>query len=165
MSLRYSIAQRTPAMNTLFAGLACAISLAVTAGPALAQNPEMDRVEVQGRMIDAPVRYDVRAACHGIQTQLEDALQLVWLREARYGEVKVQLVMQGSEIADVSAKGISNSVAREVRRAVNRLDCGDKPLADAQIYRFSVDFIEPAAPGRSHSEGARPAIRLAYARD
>lgn len=41
MSTRYSIAQRTPALNTLFAGLACAIALALSAGPALAQSTEM----------------------------------------------------------------------------------------------------------------------------
>ncbi|WP_422012388.1 hypothetical protein [Roseateles sp.] len=37
MSTVYSIAQRTPALNSLFAGLACAIALALTAGPAMAR--------------------------------------------------------------------------------------------------------------------------------
>jgi hypothetical protein len=37
MSTAYSIAQRTPTINSLFAGLACAITLTLTAGPAMAR--------------------------------------------------------------------------------------------------------------------------------
>ena len=43
MSTRYSIAQRTPLLNSLFAGVACAISLTLTAGPALAAPGDLER--------------------------------------------------------------------------------------------------------------------------
>lgn len=163
MPRTFSIAQRSNKLNAAFAGLACALTLTLTVGPALA-GEELGRVEVRGRMVEAPVRYDVRAGCSDIETQLQDALQLVWLREARYGEVKVQLLMQGNEVADVTAKGINNTMAREVRRAVARLDCGTKTVADAQIYRFSVDFVDPHRRD-TQVAGARSGVRLAYAKD
>lgn len=167
MSKSFSIGHRNPSLNGLFASLACAITLTLTVGPALAGTPhELARVEVQGRMIDAPVRYDVRAGCAGIEAQLQESLQLAWMRATRFGAVNVQLVMQDHEIADVHAKGISNEVAREVRRAVSRLDCGGgTTTAGAQVYRFSVDFIDPdSRPADLRTAGAQPAVRVALAR-
>lgn len=143
MSNRYSIAQRTPALNGLFAGMACAITLTLAAGPALAAPDDLERVEIRGRVIEAPARYDVSAACTDIEAQLQSALDRVWANEGRYGEVKVQFVMENGEVEAVTAKGISNKISREVRRAVSRLHCGPRTVADAQIYRFSVDFIDP----------------------
>lgn len=170
MSKSFSIGHRSPSLNGLFAGLACAITLTLTAGPALAGPAhELARVEVQGRMVEAPVRYDVRAGCAGIEAQLQESLQLAWMRATRFGAVKVQLVMQDNEVADVSAKGISNEVAREVRRAVNRLDCGNSATtaaAGAQVYRFSVDFIDPSSrPADLRTAGGQPGVRVALARD
>lgn len=173
MSTRYSIAQRPPLLNGLFAGVACALTLAVTAGPALAQpSQELTRVQVQGRMVEAPVRYDVRASCAGIERQLQDALQTTWQRERQVGRVNVELVMQGNEIGNVSARGISGSVARSVRSAVRELDCGTQTVADARVYRFRVDFIDPLAMSTSGSRGndaamasAQPAVRVAMAND
>lgn len=147
MSTRYSIAQRTPALNTLFAGLACAIALALTAGPALAQSTEMERVEVRGHVVEAPVRYDVHASCVDIEDQLRRPLAQTWFRGEGYGEVKVQLVMENGEVSAVQAHGISMAVAKDVRNAVRHLHCGPQAVADAQVYRFSVDFVDPNAPG------------------
>lgn len=70
MSTRYSIAQRTPLLNSLFAGVACAATLALTAGPALAAPGDIDRVEISGRVFEAPMRYDVRASCQGSVSEL-----------------------------------------------------------------------------------------------
>lgn len=146
MSSRYSIAQRTPVLNGLFAAIACAATLALTAGPAMAAPDDLERVEVRGRVIEAPARYDVHAACEGLEGQLQSALERTWAIEGRYGEVKVQFVMENREVGAVQANGISRSIARDVRQAVNRLHCGPQNTASAQIYRFSVDFIDPRAP-------------------
>ena len=170
MSTRYSIAQRTPLLNRLFAGVACTLTLAVTAGPALAQHSqELARVQVQGRMVEAPVRYDVRASCAGIESQLQDSLQPTWQRERQVGRVNVELVMQGSQIGNVSARGISGSVARSVRSAVRELDCGPQTVADARVYRFRVDFIDPSAMSSRSPDAAmasaQPVVRVALAND
>jgi hypothetical protein len=163
MSIRYSIAQRTPSLNSLFAGLACAISLTLTVGPALAQTEEMGRVEISGRVVEAPIRYDVQANCKDIADQLQSALSLTWLREARYGEVQVQFAMENGEVNGVEAKGISNKVAGQVRNAVNRLDCGPQSASGTQIYSFSVDFIDPEARANDsqYANAKRTGTRIA----
>lgn len=163
MSIRYSIAQRTPSLNSLFAGLACAITLTLTAGPALAQTEEMGRVEVSGRVVEAPIRYDVHANCKDIEAQLQGALDQTLLREGRYGEVKVQLALENGEVSGVQARGISNKVAGQVRTAVNRLDCGPQASSGTQIYAFSVDFIDPEtrANGSQYAKAKRTGTRIA----
>lgn len=166
MSTRYSIAQRTPLLNTLFAGLACAITLTLAAGPAMAAPGGLERVEISGRVVEAPVRYDVRAGCNDIDTQLQDALQTTWERERRVGQVKVQLVMDGGDVTAVSASGISNVVERSVRRAVNSLACGQHvATAGPQIYRFRVDFIDPDALNAQMAGAPRAGYRLALLND
>ena len=145
MSTRYSIAPRTPVLNGLFAGLACAVALTLTAGPALAQSTEMERVEVRGHVVEAPVRYDVHASCTDIEDQLQKPLAKAWYRGDGYGEVNVQLVMENGEVSAVQAHGISYAVAQDVRHAVRHLHCGPQAVAAAQVYRFSVDFVDPDA--------------------
>lgn len=163
MSL-FSLAQRTALHNGLFAGLACAIALTVTAGPALAQAADLGRVEVRGRVIEAPVRYDVHTACNDLDGQLQGALGRIWEDEARYGEVKVQLFMENGEIGAVQAKGISSKISRGVRNAVSRLDCGPRTTAAAGIYHFSVDFIDPR-DSATRTAGSNPAgVRVAVFR-
>lgn len=148
MSSAYSIAQRTPLINGLFAGLACAIALTLTAGPALAQTADMERVEVRGRVVEAPVRYDVHASCNDLEGQLRGSLEKAWLRADHYGEVKVQFVVENGAVSAVQAKGISGRVASAVTYGVNRLDCSAQNTASAQLYRFSIDFIDPNARSR-----------------
>lgn len=157
MSATYSIAQRTFSLNSLFAGIAGAIALTLTAGPALAQTADMDRVEIRGRVVHAPVRYDVHASCNDIDDQLQAALQRTWEREGRYGLVNVQFVMESGAIGAVQAKGVSYMVARDVRKAVNRLNCGPQAAAGTRIYRFDVDFIDPSAPRDTLTASAKPA--------
>jgi hypothetical protein len=144
MSRPYSIAPRSAALNGLFASLACAMALTLTAGPALAQPVGMERVEVHGRVVDAPLRYDVRANCDAIETQLQDELQTTWEHEQRVGQVQVQFVMDGSEVTAVKAQGISSAHERAVRHAVNALTCGQHASAGPQVYRFTVAFVDPA---------------------
>jgi len=167
MSTRYSIAQRTPLLNSLFAAAACAIALTLTAGPALAQSGDMERVEISGRVYEAPTRYDVRAGCADIEEQLQDALQTTWVHERRAGQVKVQFVMDGGEITAVKANGISHTIERSVRKAVNGLHCGAQKTAGAQIYRFRVDFIDPYAQpyrsGDTQTASAKSGVKLALA--
>lgn len=162
MSTRYSIARRTPALNGLFAGLACAIALTLTAGPALAQPGDLERVEIRGHVVEAPMHYDVHAACQDIDAQLQSRLDSTWAHEGRYGEVDVQVVMHDGAIGDVEAKGISNSIARAVRKAVSRVDCSQQAGAGAQLYRFTVAFINPNAPASAQMAAAKPGtVRIA----
>lgn len=172
MSTRYSIAQRTPLLNSLFAGLACALTLTLTAGPALAAPGELERVQVSGRVVEAPVRYDFSAHCAGMEEQLQQALQTTWVRERLAGQVNVQLLMQGDEIDAVRARGIANRVERSVRKAVSELKCGPQATTEARIYRFRVDFIDPYDPSYiapaskgSAMASAQPAVRVAIAKD
>lgn len=168
MSTRYSIAQRTPLLNSLFAGVACAISLTLTAGPALAAPGDLERVEISGRVYEAPARFDIKANCDQVEEQLQDALQMTWANERRTGEVKVELVMDGSDITAVKARGISHVIERSVRRAVRGLHCGAQKTAGAQIYRFRVDFIDPDAQsysGETQTASARSGLRLALANE
>ncbi len=165
MSTRYSIAQRTPLLNSLFAGIACAVTLTLTAGPALAAPGDLERVEVSGRVIEAPVRYDLHAGCATIDEQLQNALQTTWERERREGQVKVQVVMDGGDITAVKADGISNSVERSVRNAVNSLQCGQHAAAGTQIYRFRVDFIDPDDRRQRMAGATRAGYRLALLKD
>lgn len=170
MSTRYSIAQRTPSQNSLFAALACAVTLTLTAGPALAQEPALARVEISGRVVEAPTRYDVLANCPDIEAQLGAYLHTTWMRERRTGEVKVDLLMEDGEVAGAKARGISHVVARAVRNAVQRLDCGPQTVAGTQIYRFSVDFIDPDSEAYRNREtqtaqAGQAGIRLAMSRD
>ena len=166
MSNRYSIAQRTPLQNSLFAGLACAITLTLAAGPALAQPGDLERVEISGRVYEAPTRFDMRASCDSIEEQLQDALQTTWVRERRAGQVKVELVMDGNDITAVKAKGISHAIERSVRQAVSGLHCGTQKTAGAQIYRFRVDFIDPyssTSSGDTQTAGTKRGVKLALA--
>lgn len=165
MSTANSIAQRTPLINSLFAGIACAATLVLTAGPALAAPGDLERVEISGRVFEAPVRYDLRAGCATIDTQLQDALQTTWERERREGQVKVQIVMNGGDITAVRADGISNSVERSVRNAVNSLQCGTQAVAGTQIYRFRVDFIDPDDRRQRMAGATRAGYRLALLND
>jgi len=161
MSTRYSLAQRTPMLNSLFAGLACAVTLTLTAGPAFAGSSELERVNVQGRMVEAPVRYDVTAACTGIERQLQTALEETWQKSQREGVVAVQFVMQDDAIQSVSATGLSNGVERSVRKAVRALQCGAQATTTAQVYRFQVQFTEPDATTMAATQ---PAVRVALAK-
>lgn len=161
MSIRYSIAPRSNALNGLFASLSCTIALTLTAGPALAAPGDLERVEVSGRMVEAPLRYDVRAGCANIETQLQDALQTTWMREQRAGLVRVQVVMDGGDIQAVDASGMSNIHERAVRQAVNGLQCGAQASSGAQIYRFSVAFVDPAAESAARTARATRPYRIA----
>jgi hypothetical protein len=135
--------------RSLFAGLA---AMTLAAGPALAQSEGMERVEVRGRVVEATPRYDVKTACASIEEQLQSMLARTWYEEGRYGEVKVQLVMENGQIGSVQAKGVSNTVSRKVGIAVHRLQCETQAAAGAQIYRFSVDFVSPDAHPQGSSD-------------
>jgi hypothetical protein len=159
-----STARRHPALSAL-TGIAFAVAT-FAAGPVLADPAsELTRVEVQGRTVEAPVRYDVHAACAGFEAQLQDALQTAWIRERYSGHVLVQFVMEGGQISAVKASGTTFSAQRSVSRAVQDLRCGLQAQAQPQIYRFRVDFIDPdSQPYRSADAqvaGAPSAVRIA----
>ncbi len=140
----YSIGQRTPAINSLFAGLACAIALTLTAGPALAVT-ETERVEVHGRMVEAPVRYDVHTTCADFDAQLQRRLEQAATRERVASDVSVQYVIENGAVGSVRARSNDGRLNHAVRAAVLSLSCGPQASADAQVYRFVVNFAEPGA--------------------
>jgi hypothetical protein len=72
--------------------------------------------------------------------------------------------MEAGQIADVRARGISAPVASAVRNAVKELRCGPQAVADAQIYRFTVDFVDQDADrnaGGKTMASAQPTITVA----
>lgn len=147
---------RTTFNRSLFAGLA---ALTFAAVPAFAQATELERVEINGHVVEATPRYDVHAACANLDEQLNQALYRAWLEEARYGEVKVQFIVQNGRVEAADAKGISATVARKVRSAMHRVDCSPQ-TAGAQVYRFSVDFINPNAPVDRSDTRTAGAVRI-----
>lgn len=146
MSDRQTIAQRH---NTVLAGLACALSLAAAAGPAMADPVALERVNVRGRVIEAPVRYDVHATCAGIDDQIEQSLGAFAARERVRGEFQVQFVMENGRIDAVQTQGPYRAVAREVRYATYHLECSQPATSGPLIYRFNVAFVEPTRAGQS----------------
>ncbi|MFG6432063.1 hypothetical protein [Roseateles sp. LYH14W] len=142
--------------RSLFAGLAL---LTLAAAPALAQAQALERVEIHGRVVEATPRYDVHAACKGLDNQLASALTKAWLEEGRYGEVKVQLVLENGRVGAAEATGISRAVSRKVRAAMHRLDCAQQ-AAGTQVYRFSVDFIDPNATTIGETRTAARGFRI-----
>lgn len=158
MSQMISIVRRSLSLSTLTA--------VVAAGPALADPAsELGRVEVQGRTVEAPVRYDVHTACAGLEAQLQAGLQSAWIRERYSGKVHVQFVMDGGQISAVKARGSTFSAERSVSRAVKDLQCGAQAQAVPQIYRFRVDFIDPESQpyrgGETQTASAESGIRIA----
>ena len=134
-----------------------ALAAMAAASPLLAQAEELERVEVRGRVVEATPRHNVRAACVGIDEQLQSALARLWNDEHLYGEVKVQMVLMNDGVDGVQARGVSSTIARSVRKAVRRLDCAPSD-SGPQVYRFSVDFIDPDQPAGDGS--TRTASRL-----
>lgn len=135
--------------------LAASALLTLAAGPALAQTGSLERVEVRGgRVLEVVPRHDVHAACNTIEEELQTALARTWADEGRYGEVKVQFVLENGRVSTVQARGVSSTIARQVRAAMHKVDCTSSTTADAQVYRFTVDFVDPQA-----SADARMAAR------
>ncbi len=167
MSPHSSVTRRRPSLS-LLAGIA--IAAAGFAGPALADPAsELTRVEVQGRTVEAPVRYDVHAACAGFEAQMQAALQSAWIRERYTGKVLVQFVMEEGRVSAVRSRGATFSAQRSVSRAVSDLQCGPQAKAESQIYRFRVDFVDPdSQPYRGDDTrvaGAPAAVRIALRGD
>jgi len=143
--------------RSLFATLA---TLTLAAAPAFAQSDAMERVEIRGRVVEATPRHDVHAACASMDEQLQTALARTWAEENHYGEVKVQLVLENGRVGTVKTQGVSNTVARKVRAAVHGLECVRQDTAGAEIYRFSVDFIDPNAPASGDTRTAARGVRI-----
>lgn len=142
--------------------LACAAALVLAAGAASAQTADMGRVEIRGRVIEAPLRYDVHAQCAGLEDQLDRPLQVAWFKAQRYGSVQVQFLMEDGEVKAAGTKGLTVETQAAVRQAVRRLNCGPQTLAGAQLYRFRIDFVDPDARATTRTADAgMPVIRVA----
>ncbi|NCT83608.1 MAG: hypothetical protein GXC94_10715 [Comamonadaceae bacterium] len=63
MSIRYSIAQRTPLQNGLFAGIACAVALTLTVGPALARPIDRQPAQLGGQVAKAQTLHQPLGPC------------------------------------------------------------------------------------------------------
>lgn len=133
-----------PARLSLIAGLACTLALAFSTSAALAQ-PTLERVEINGRVIDGPVRYDVREHCARVDVQMQDQLESSWFHEPSAGEVDVVFAVTDGKVQAVRARGASFHQALDVRRAVRRLDCSGSG-SGTSVYRMQVEFVDPAYP-------------------
>ena len=151
--MSYSLAQRTFKHNVLFASAACVMALTLTAGPVFADTP-LDRVEVSGRVVEAPARSDVRASCTRVDAQLQKQLLPTWFRGREPGQVDVRFVVADGHVEAAKARGMSPRVVHDVQRAVRRLDCASAP-AGTGIYRLRVVFADPATqPGDAVASAA-----------
>lgn len=118
--------------------------------PAFADPDALERVEVRGRLVEAPVRYDVHAACEDFDNRFLAAIARHWVDDGQYGEVKVQFVLADGAVQAVRANGISLGTSQSVRRAMQRVTCTAQPVtAAAKVYRFSVDFLPESQRGAS----------------
>jgi len=136
-------------------GAAVLATLAAAASPsagAQSRAPEtsaMDRVEISGkRQADSEVRTDIYSACANIQAQLQDKLEGAWNRVAEPGEVRVDILMRGSQVSEVHASNGSVAYYPYVRRAVSHLACPQTLSADeAHHFAFIVRILDPQARG------------------
>lgn len=161
----FSIGQRSFKHNSLFALAAAAISLTLTAAPAFAQAPEqgMERVEVRGRVVEAPARFDVSASCDVAADRVQDELHKAWWHANQYGEMNVQFVVDGGEVIGVRTRGMSMDTMQAVRKAVRRMECPNAG-SGTHIYRMQVVFVDPDARGATVAAGPADGVyRLALA--
>lgn len=159
MPTQYSIAQRTATHNGLFAGLACALALALTAGPALAQTT-LDRVVVNGKVFEGTARFDVRQSCANVDAVLQEQLANTWFRDPTPSELDVTFAVQDGQVKAVRASGGPMQTNREVRRAVRLLECS-RDASGTSIYRMQLAFVSPedaTAPAASAQGPARIVI-------
>lgn len=159
--MSYSLGQRTFKHNVVFASAACVMALTLTAGPAFAEAP-LDRVEVSGRVIEAPARFDVRASCEQVDARLQKQLQSTWLRGHEEGSVDVRFVVADGRVQAAKARGMSARVTHDVQRAVRQLACTGAP-AGTGIYRMQVVFADPATPAATSVASVDGAYRVAIA--
>jgi hypothetical protein len=90
-------------------------------------------------------RYDARAACPGIEAQLQAALgRVAWL-EGREALVEVQFAIDGEHVRALDARGGDYDLRVATRQAIGRLDCG-APSGRQQV-RVAVQFNAPQSGG------------------
>ncbi len=142
----FSIGQRSLTHNGLFALAAAAISLTLTAAPAFAQGPTegLDRVEVSGRVVEAPARFDVASSCDLTAASVQNELHRTWWRAHQYGDVNVQFVVADGEVIGVRTRGMSMAAKQGVRKALSHMACPNAG-AGTHIYRMQVAFVDPDA--------------------
>lgn len=151
-----------PASRFSLAFGAAAATIALTAGaaPAADDATQLNRVEVAGQTLAAPIRYDVHAACASIEEDLQRPLYKAWAREQRPAEINVSFVLRGQEISDVRAQGDASGYRQDVRRAVHQLRCASaQASATPQVYTFQVAFLDEA--GRQQQAAAGKPYRIA----
>jgi len=135
---------RLPLTLGLLAGMACGIALSVTR-PSAADPTQV------GRVIEAPVRYDLHASCPHFADQLEAELDHVWARERVFGDVQVRLVIERGRVQAVQTSGRFSLLNHAVRTAAQRLSCGPQAPAGPQTFSFNVSFIDPDRTHRAEA--------------
>ena len=120
------------------------LSLAISATAAMASNPSRDLLAAS-----SPVtRTDVRAACAGLDQQLQERLAQLRQRTGLREDVTVHFVLEGDEVRDVEVAGAAPMDARvAVRRAVRQLSCQDSAARQApQSFSFVLGVQERSEP-------------------
>jgi len=118
-----------------------ALPLALAAGAAAAQSPELSRVEVQGQQLPAISRTDVHRVCTHMDSTLQEALAKTWYQSQAEGEVRVQFQLQGGQITQVTTKGGPLDYHLPIRRAVHYMECQADASATQQ-FAFVIAFKE-----------------------
>lgn len=130
-----------------------ALLLAGGAGLSVAQTDELDRVETRGRAVAAAPRLDVKASCPTIEAQLNDTLALPVYLYNETGTVNVQLAVDQGGVSSVQLTGGPRIYRRDVRRALQRLDCFQAQAGSS--FMFQIAFVSAEAAERGETMAVR----------
>lgn len=123
--------------------LRLALSFVACAAPSLAAaQADLQRVEISGRRPAEVIRFDVKQACQGIETQLDAELSPAIQMIGETGSLRVQFRVDGQKISEVRSFGGPRKYSGEIRRAVRRLQCSDG--GGAQQFAFTLKIVEPS---------------------
>ncbi len=127
--------------RSLITAALAALPLGLLANAALAQSPDLSRVEVAGKQLPKLSRTDVHKVCTHMDSTMQQQLARAWFSNLTEGEVRVQFQLQGGEITEVTTRGGPWLYHRDIRRAVRYLECQTDASATQQ-FAFVVAFKE-----------------------
>lgn len=133
-------------------GLICALPVtAALAQQAQAPSADLQRVEVSGQSLPAPMRFDVSHVCPGVAQALQDKLALTAYREDVTALVRVNFRLTGSKIEEVESGSGPQAYRRAARRAVKSLDCVETASSAPQNFTFLISFKRPGDDAAGNS--------------
>jgi hypothetical protein len=93
-------------------------------------------------VLAAPLSTDVRAACPGIDTALQNAMTLPLMRNQVVGTVRVDMQLEGQRVVGVSTPEGPLVYRKAVQRAVRDLNCSGGDGDEHRTISFNVQFSD-----------------------